>query len=279
MAEEKNTKNKDKEVKMEKRFCTHCGKELKEGESCSCGATPEVVSVNTDIIVNTSKNVFNTIINTFKKPDTTINKEISNKNNDNSIIIIILLAISFALYLMAVVSTSVGGAISSLDNISYGLTSSIDISYFKIFIYGLLIYGLMALIPMFAAFLIAKITKNNNYTFKKSFKLYTISNAPLIFAYAIMALILLINVSLLTILGFIAFAIISISCFFNFLLGFNKETKIHEDRRSYALTSILIVWVVIEVIAFLLIIGSAFSDIIDYNWNTNRNPYHHNTNW
>jgi len=180
---------------------------------------------------------------------------------------------------MAVVSTSVGGAISSLDNISYGLTSSIDISYFKIFIYGLLIYGLMALIPMFAAFLIAKITKNNNYTFKKSFKLYTISNAPLIFAYAIMALILLINVSLLTILGFIAFAIISISCFFNFLLGFNKETKIHEDRRSYALTSILIVWVVIEVIAFLLIIGSAFSDIIDYNWNTNRNPYHHNTNW
>lgn len=137
----------------------------------------------------------------------------------------------------------------------------------------------MALIPMFAAFLIAKITKNNNYTFKKSFKLYTISNAPLIFAYAIMALILLINVSLLTILGFIAFAIISISCFFNFLIGFNKETKIHEDRRSYALTSILIVWVVIEVIAFLLIIGSAFSDIIDYNWNTNRNPYHHNINW
>ena len=43
MAEEKETKKttskKSEEVKVEKRFCTKCGKELKGEEKCSCEAT------------------------------------------------------------------------------------------------------------------------------------------------------------------------------------------------------------------------------------------------
>ena len=54
------------EVKVEKRFCTKCGKELKEGEVCSCSAegenssNPEAI-VNTDVIVNTGKDLWNTM--------------------------------------------------------------------------------------------------------------------------------------------------------------------------------------------------------------------------
>lgn len=281
MAEEtktkKTTSKKNEEVKVEKRFCTKCGKELKEGEVCNCESTntTSAVTINSDAILNTAKNTLGTITNVYKKPDTTITEEINKKESTISIIILVSLAISFALYLMAVVSNT----FETLSNASYGLTTIVtnDISYFKVFIYGVLIYAIMAVIPMFAAFIIAKITKNNNFTFKRAFKLYTTSNAPLIFGFLGLAIIMLLNVSLLNILGLLAGAIISIFCLFNFLLGFNKETTIREDRRSWAMTSIITVWVVIEIIALIIIIGSAGLDT--YDKVNNNNPFGTNSSW
>lgn len=281
MAEEtktkKTTSKKNEEVKVEKRFCTKCGKELKEGEVCNCESTntTSAVTINSDAILNTAKNTLGTITNVYKKPDTTITEEINKKESTISIIILVSLAISFALYLMAVVSNT----FETLSNASYGLTTIVtnDISYFKVFIYGVLIYAIMAVIPMFAAFIIAKITKNNNFTFKRAFKLYTTSNAPLIFGFLGLAIIMLLNVSLLNILGLLAGAIISIFCLFNFLLGFNKETTIREDRRSWAMTSIITVWVVIEIIALLIIVGAAGLDT--YDKVNNSNPFGNNSSW
>lgn len=281
MAEEtktkKTTSKKNEEVKVEKRFCTKCGKELKEGEVCNCESTntTSAVTINSDAILNTAKNTLGTITNVYKKPDTTITEEINKKESTISIIILVSLAISFALYLMAVVSNT----FETLSNASYGLTTIVtnDISYFKVFIYGILIYAIMAVIPMFAAFIIAKITKNNNFTFKRAFKLYTTSNAPLIFGFLGLAIIMLLNVSLLNILGLLAGAIISIFCLFNFLLGFNKETTIREDRKSWAMTSIITVWVVIEIIALIIIIGSAGLDT--YDKVNNNNPFGTNSSW
>ena len=281
MAEEKVTKKttskKNEEVKVEKRFCTKCGKELKEGEICNCETTSTsnaAVTINSDALLNTAKNSFNTITNVYKKPDTTITEEINKKDSTISIIILISLAISFALYLMSIVSNTVNTA----ADLSYGLTTIVtnDVSYFKVFIYGILIYALMAVIPMFAAFLIAKITKNNNFTFKRAFKLYTTSNAPLVFGYLGLAIIMVLNISLLNILGLLAGAIISVFCFFNFLLGFNKETTIREDRRSWALTSIIAVWVVIEIIALIIVIGAAGLDTYD---KINNPTYNNNYGW
>ena len=91
------------EIKVEKRFCTKCGKELKEGEVCTCSANEPASSnatVNGDVIVNTCKNVWNTIINVFKRPASTIAEEIESKETNKSIILTVILAITFALYLM-----------------------------------------------------------------------------------------------------------------------------------------------------------------------------------
>lgn len=285
MAEEKQTKKtttskKKEEVKVEKRFCTKCGKELKEGEKCGCenivnnNSSSTNVNVSSDAFVNAAKGTLNTINNVFRKPDTTIVEETNKKDNTISIIVLVSLAISFAFYLMAIVSSSVKAAADA----TYGLSNIVtgNIPYFKIFIYGVLIYAIMAVIPMFAAFVIGKITKNGSFTFKKAFKLYTTSNAPLIYTYLGMAVVLLINVSLLNILGFIALAIISIFCFFNFLLGFNRETTIREDRRSWALTSIVAVWVVIEIIALIIIFAAVGVDA--YNKASSSNPFESSNN-
>ena len=254
------------EIKVEKRFCTKCGKELKEGEVCDCSTTEEVSTpstVNGDAIVNTCKNVWNTIINVFKRPATTIKEEVESKENNKSIILLVLLAVSFAFYLMAIISGMVSGVEEAANSFWSYADAQVDVNYFQVFIYGILIYAIVAIIPIVAALIVGKITKNNNFTFKKAFKLYITSNAPLVLVYLGMAIILLIDVNLLNVLGTIASMIISVLCFFNFILGFNSEIKVKEDRRSYAITGLITTWIVILVVAFLIVGATIFGSIIE----------------
>ena len=279
MAEEKKETTKSKapkkteeveEVKVEKRFCTKCGKELKEGEVCDCTANETVSagtsSINGDAIVNTGKDIWHTILNVFKKPATTVSEEANSKSSNKSIILIIVLAISFALYLMA----TFAGVAKGVEEASSSLwtTATVEVPYFQIFIYGILIYAIMAILPVVAALVVAKIAKNSNFTFKKAFNLYITSNAPMVFVYLGMAIILLLNVSLLNVLGTIATLIISLFCFFNFILGFNAETKIKEDRRSYAITGLITFWIVMIVVAFLIVGATLVGSLVDDISNT-----------
>ena len=274
MAEEKKETTKSKapkkteeveEVKVEKRFCTKCGKELKEGEVCDCTANETVSagtsSINGDAIVNTGKDIWHTILNVFKKPATTVSEEANSKSSNKSIILIIVLAISFALYLMAMFA----GVAKGVEEASSSLwtTATVEVPYFQIFIYGILIYAIMAILPVVAALVVAKIAKNSNFTFKKAFNLYITSNAPMVFVYLGMSIILLLNVSLLNVLGTIATLIISLFCFFNFILGFNAETKIKEDRRSYAITGLITFWIVMIVVAFLIVGATLVGSLVD----------------
>ena len=279
MAEEKKETTKSKapkkteeveEVKVEKRFCTKCGKELKEGEVCDCTANETVSagtsSINGDAIVNTGKDIWHAILNVFKKPATTVSEEANSKSSNKSIILIIVLAISFALYLMAVFA----GVAKGVEEASSSLwtTATVEVPYFQIFIYGILIYAIMAILPVVAALVVAKIAKNSNFTFKKAFNLYITSNAPMVFVYLGMAIILLLNVSLLNVLGTIATLIISLFCFFNFILGFNAETRIKEDRRSYAITGLITFWIVMIVVAFLIVGATLVGSLVDDISNT-----------
>ena len=274
MAEEKKETTKSKapkkteeveEVKVEKRFCTKCGKELKEGEVCDCTANETVSagtsSINGDAIVNTGKDIWHTILNVFKKPATTVSEEANSKSSNKSIILIIVLAISFALYLMAMFA----GVAKGVEEASSSLwtTATVEVPYFQIFIYGILIYAIMAILPVVAALVVAKIAKNSNFTFKKAFNLYITSNAPMVFVYLGMAIILFLNVSLLNVLGTIATLIISLFCFFNFILGFNAETRIKEDRRSYAITGLITFWIVMIVVAFLIVGATLVGSLVD----------------
>ncbi len=288
MAEEKKETTKSKaaksevqEVKAERRFCTKCGKELMEGEKCDCSAGTENASnsIDSDAIVNTCKNVWSTIINTFKKPASTIKEEVNSNGTNKSIILMVVLAMTFALYLMAIMSNAVKG-VQNAANSMWTFTSSnvnIDVNYLQVFIYGVLIYAIMAIIPIVAALIVAKITKNGNFTFKKAFKLYVTSNAPLVLVYLGMAIILLINVALLNVLGIIASMIIGVACFFNFIFGFNAETKIKDDSRSYAVTGIMALWVIMVIIAFIIVGATLVSSAAESI--SNQNNYSDMFNW
>ena len=85
----------------------------------------------------------------------------------------------------------------------------------------------------------------------------------MVFCYLGMAIILLLNVPLLTVLGTIATLIISLFCFFNFILGFNAETRMKEDRRSYAITGLIAFWIVMVIVAFLIVGATIFGSVVD----------------
>ena len=65
----------------------------------------------------------------------------------------------------------------------------------------------------------------------------------------------------------------------NFILGFIKETTIREDRKSWALTSLIGVWVVIEIIALIIVAGAAGLDAYDKNSSYPKNGINSSWDW
>lgn len=266
VVEVKKEEVKEEEVQVEKKFCTNCGKELKDGEECDCLANNKneavveaMVTVNSDAIVNACKNIWNTIINVFKKPASTIEEEVESSDTNKTVLITIILAVCFAFYLMAFLSKLEQTA----NELTYGLSGMfIGLSYFQIFIYGILIYAIAFILPVLAALIVAKVIKNNDFTFKKAYKLYITSNAPLVLAYLGLTIIILLDVSLLSVLGYIAFFCISGFCFFNFILGFNNLVKANDDVRSYATTGLMALWVVMVIVAFLIVLTTIGVSIV-----------------
>ncbi len=267
-------KKKVEEVKVEKRFCTKCGKELLDGENCSCTLNTEVVSINTDAIASMGKGILNTIINMYKKPSTTLDNEVKNMNTKKDLIMLALIAISFGLYIMA----SFSRILVTFNGASrVSISHYIDIPYFKIFLYVSILYYALSFIPVIASYLVARLTKNYNFSLKKSLSLYATSMIPTIITNLLMAILYYLN--LLTFVGAIIGSVISIACFFHYALGYLKVTEIPEDKKSYALTSLIIIWVISFIIAILVFAGSFLTDITKEVNFRNNSTYSDIFNW
>ena len=263
------------EVKVERRFCTKCGKELKEGEVCTCETVAtkpaEGININTDAIINTCKGFFDTIVNMFKKPATTLKEKVNENNVKHALIMLAIIAVSYGLYIM--------GAFSSIISMINGYARAdvnefVDIPYFKIFIYISLIYFIVSFIPVVITYVIGRITGNRDFDFKKSISLYSYSNAPLVFTNILIAILYALNI--LSWLGAIIGCVVSIACFFHYILGYLSLTDISENKKGYALTGVIISWVVVSVIAIVLFAGSLISDVskdLEINKNGYNNIY------
>ena len=269
---------KKEEVKVEKRFCTNCGKELKEGEVCSCQEKKEmaVKSVDTEKLKGVGKRFLNTILNMYKKPFTTVEEEVALKDTKSNMLILAAIAISYGLYIMGSF-TSILALLGAIGGQS--INSVVDIPYFKIFLYVTIINFLLAFIPMAISFVISKIFGGKEYDFKKAISLYTTSMAPTIFSNLLMAVFYYLNI-LSSLAGLIG-TIISLACLFHYILGFAKVSEIKDNRKSYALTSLTVVWIFVQIVVIILFLASFIKDIIpDFDLQDNyNNNYNDVFNW
>lgn len=279
MAEEKKTtksvpksapkKEKKEEIKIEKKFCTKCGKEILNNEECTCETKTEPISINKDAIASIGKGFLDLILNMFKKPSTTLDQEVEKRDISNNMFMLAIIAISFGLYITAGF-TSIMSMFSGSSSIS--LSHYIDIPYFKIFLYTSIMYFALSFIPAIAAYLVARLTKNNDFYLKKSISLYITCMIPTIITNLLMAILYYLNI--LTFIGALIGAIVSLVCFFNYILGFIRYTDITNDKKPYALSGLIIIWVVTYIIAIVIFAGSIATDMTkdigiksDYNYN------------
>lgn len=263
-----NVKGKKKEeVVVEKRFCPDCGKELPENEVCNCKEThEEVVSINVDKITKAFKNIWNIIINWFKKPYKTVMDEAEKENTKTNMFIIILLVISASLCFVA--------SISSFLSSIYDVRNFIEIPYFKFFVYALVFEFILVFVPISATYIIAKITGSKNYSYKKSIALYVNSMVPMILANLFMALLYLLHI--IPVVGLLVNLIIGIIAFFNYIFVYLDLTKIKNDIKSYATCGLIIINILLTIIVLSIFtssiresIGTKINNGLNNNYNFN----------
>lgn len=249
--------NKENEVKAEKKFCTKCGKEIKDGVEHECVQNSTVTSsVTSDAVVNGIKDFFHLIGDSFKKPATTIKGLVEKANLKHALITLAIIAISYGLY-MSGAFTSLIGLISNIAG--NNVNDIVDIPYIKIFIYMTLIHFIVAFVPITVAFVAGKMSHNKDFDYKRAICLYAYSMLPTIVTNIIMALLYFVNI--LTWLGAIIGIVISVICFFHFILGFIDVIKISENKKAYAISGLVIVWTILSVVLMLLLTGSLVKDV------------------
>ena len=170
---------------------------------------------------------------------------------------LVVLAISFGLYVVGAFGSIMGFFNSSLSSINNNY--NISIPYFKIFLSVTIMYFILAFIPILVSFGIAKMSGSTKLEFKKAISLYTTSQAPQVVSYLIMAL--LYGLNILTWIGLIIGTIISVVCFFNYIIGYLDVTEIKGSRKSYSLSAFTILWVVVYVVILVLFVGNLISSV------------------
>ncbi len=240
------------EVKLEKKFCTNCGRELNGDEECTC-MKEEIISVNKEAVKGYGKKFIDTVVNMFKNPKTTIEGEVDKKDITSNMIMLGALALAFGLYVVSIFKTM----FSSIMNIN--INNIVSIPYFKIFLYAIIIYFIISFVPIVASFIIARIVGNQKFDIKKAISLYTTSMAPMVISYLIMALLYYLNI--LTWIGLIIGIIISILCFFHYILGYLDNVIVNKNKKAYLLTGLVSLWIIIDILFLAVLVMNISSDL------------------
>ncbi len=237
MAEEKKTTTRKKateEVQVEKRFCTNCGKELNAGEKCDCKEEEVSISVDTEALAKLGKGFLGTLINMFKKPFRTVNANVAKKDIASSMIMLVVVALSFGILMMC--------GVNALDELLMGLLSALDVDGIQVMIYMMIAYFILAFIPITVSFVIAKVTKNESFSYKSAISLYATSMAPSIITNIVVSLLFAIELGTL---GLIVMVIAALLCFFHYIIGFLNVNTFEDNQKAYILTIFMTAWMAI----------------------------------
>lgn len=230
-----------------KKFCTNCGKQLKNGEECTCQKEVKQETTSSNDFVALAKGFLDDIINMYKKPATTIKEKVKEANTKNALIM---------LGVMAVVS-----ALCTLLPF-IGLSDYVEVPYLKIFIYVLLLVYGFAFIPVLVAFETAKILKNDKFDFNKSLSLYVYSFCPTVLVTICSTLLTLANIKLLTYVAILASAVVSLACAVTYVKEFLNNVEIKDDMVAKVISLMTIAMIVISAIILYLIGEKILGDII-----------------
>jgi len=207
-------------------------KKLKKGEEKK--EIKATTAVNTDAIVAFIKNLYEDLINMFKKPASTLKEKMKNANIKMPIVVLILISIAAGLFTLAFMHYSLAGVLV------YIVRGFKGISTFKVFLCGALITFVFSFIPILISLCTARILKNTTFDLEKALTLYAYSFSPLIIVLLVLSLFLLANISILTTIVILCSLVVCIACLINYFKGYLDEVKISADKMAYIVAIMLV---------------------------------------
>ena len=158
------------------KFCTKCGKKLEEGQKCDCekNQKEKVASTTSSIDVNSYINSYIEIVKgIFTKPVNTIKKFATSDHFILGIIALILNSMISGIFLYCVSKEAMGSFTNLMGGYNSLLlgTTSIEIPFFKTFLYGILFMIVGFAVTALMIYLIAGSMMKDKIDIKKAFSL------------------------------------------------------------------------------------------------------------
>ncbi len=178
------------------KFCTKCGKELVEGQECSCQKNVKTVATGSSSIVT---DLLNLVKGMFTAPVDTMKSFINESNFNNALIALGASAIAIAI-MVCVLCKEMMGTIMDLMGVASSylglVNTNIEIPYAKIAIMSIIVaVATYALIAAIAYLISAKLFKNET-SYKKMITWLGASASLMTVVYLVTAICIFINLKL-----------------------------------------------------------------------------------
>ncbi len=264
------------EVRLEKKFCTKCGKELLGNAVCDCengASVSETQRQNSDPMLS----FFNRFTDLFKKmyknPIETIKSETDKANLTNAVAILLIIGLSFGIFMMgffknmfisvthlgvrimAILSGNSGDMMTFTDLMDK--SGEVSLPYFTQFLYGILIFLIFTAAIVLISYAIARVLKKNDFDLKKALTLFVVSMIPTIGVFLGMAVLGLFHSIFMMIIALTVGGILILVSVVNYVSLFLEYMEVSGVKKTYTITSLIAGFVI-----FLAIFTGLFGDSI-----------------
>lgn len=226
------------------KFCSNCGRELKEGEVCECQDNQNNIDFAGGLnkLLNLAKNMFTNPIKTIKDF-----KEESNLPLACSLIGITSIVVG--LFMMLLVKEIYKMTVSTYTFGMYSMTSSVEIPYFKIFIIATVVSAACYFLQALILYLVNSKIFKANISYKNT--LNVVSTLSVFTLASVLLSIIGIFISIYVVVILIALAaIIALAV----LVLANKEVfKLHDTNTIYSIVLYLVIMAIISYLVMLII--------------------------
>lgn len=235
------------------KFCTNCGKKLKDGETCDCKKTTQVSS---NEIVN---DILDVTKGMFVKPIDTLKERTDEGNFNLSIILVGIMSLIAGLFgismLKNLVSAVIGGAstMAGFGSNSYmanSIVSSIDLPYAKVFFTCLVIVFALSFVFAGLLYLVNTVMFKGEASFKKIYSLYGVTSIIMTASLVLSAVLLFVNV-------YIGLMVIGLGSLLSLVYTYHGIDFIYSKDENkngyiYLITNVLYLIVIAIVLAIIL---------------------------
>ena len=219
------------------KFCTNCGKKLKEGEVCNCAKKNVSTNTSTTDINGYLNKIWDVMQKMFKAPIDCVKEYTKEDNFIVSIILVIVSGISFGLFSLALIKNVYANV---MDSMGYGLGSFMsmqtpEIPYFKCFLIVSLLSIGMYFLEALVLWLVCDKGFKVNIDYKKSLNVI----APISIYMTLASLLSIIGVYLAFWIVLILILVAGILRITTLTLSLKESVKVDQNKIGYAMIAIL----------------------------------------